>query len=742
MLTDRRSTRMTLAGLFGAGLFYAIVILLEGRWLDPSVYCAIVIEAALVHLSLNRPTVTKRDVGAIFLGVVIYLFASMTLHMFTEITVMAIGGVTIFVLVMIEPKFPLTKRAISTGILVGIVMTFMGIYLALKLGVVYFVGAEMLGALILGARGRYTPEENTIAVAIANGSSMISMGVLITFPAIEIFAPDVAPALITYPFIVFVTGASAVFGLILLAPLRDRFESEPWPQVKPQAECIVSLGMDRAAKMDVATGLVTSGAWVGVTKVAETISGESLSSLPHMLKSVLAPAAAIPDWIGISNSPLVAAIGYFVGWKRTVILVLGSVISLGIWVVLEGAQPIPYGSHLHRPEILYLVLGVFATIISGDIALSRGGDSLTPDEFEELASEGLGRQKEEEEVVTIDHPHSVSDIRRMMERRLTVSMTSLREEIREMVHNPREYLSSRRGQVPVWVALVSVTIYTIIGIAIFSIIRPFPGLEIHWLLFVLGAPLALISAYFTARAISETGMLAGYISDVMSIPAILVFHATFQAITTFISMLGALQDAAVALLVHLKLGRLTGVRGRDIFKAVFLGALLGTFVGSLMIYMIYRTYHFGTTDFPAPAAQLFGFLVISLQNIGNLVLPGMDTTLFPGVPAWLQFVYLLSFGISGYLMGRFLNRRGLSPMSLVVGLLIPPATSMAMLIGGVVDYKIKRDAPRDPLPERIEVQEMRTDRPSRVLSGVVAGEAIVTVIWVLWSAIMFFLPSL
>ncbi|MHA1813885.1 MAG: OPT/YSL family transporter, partial [Candidatus Thorarchaeota archaeon] len=223
-------------------------------------------------------------------------------------------------------------------------------------------------------------------------------------------------------------------------------------------------------------------------------------------------------------------------------------------------------------------------------------------------------------------------------------------------------------------------------------------------------------------------------------PAILFFRATFQAVTTFMSMLGALQDAAVALLVHLKLGRLTGVRGRDIFKAVFLGAMLGTFVGSLMTYMIYRTYHFGTTEFPAPAAQLFGFLVISLQGLGNLVLPGMDQELFPGVSPIIQFLYLLAFGIAGYLLGRELHRRGLSPMSLAVGLLIPPATSAAMLLGGLIDYRLKKEEGyENPVPERIDTVEMKRNRTSRILSGIVAGEAIVTVIWVLWSATLFIL---
>ncbi|MHA1742215.1 MAG: OPT/YSL family transporter [Candidatus Thorarchaeota archaeon] len=739
MIQDHKSTRMSLAGLFGAGLFYAIVVMIEGRWSDPSVILAAITEICLLVAALIRPPVTKRDVGIAILGLTLYIYLSVALGILTELTVMAIGGIVIYLLVMIQPKFPLTKRAISTGIGVGIVMTFLGIYLALKIGVVYFVGAEMLGAIILGVRGKYTKEENTIVVAIANGSSMISMGVLITFPAIEIFAPDVAPALITYPFIVFVTGVSAIFGLLLLAPMRNRFESQPWPQVKPQAECIISMGLDDEAKKEVVTGLAISGTWVGATRAAEMATGTTLASFPRLLRPIIPSAGAVPDWIGMSNSPLVAAIGFFMGWKRVLTLVLGSVISLLIWVVLEGAQPVSYGVHLHRPEILYLALGVFATIVTNDV-LSREDDKLSVQEFQALVNQqAVGG--EPSEGIVIDTPHKASEVPNLMKlRKELFSMESIKSEIRFLIEDPREFMRARGGIVPPWVALLSISLFTIVGIVVFFIIRPFTGLEIHWSLFVLGAPLALASAYFTAKSISETGMLAGYVSDLVAIPAILFFRATFQAVTTFMSMLGALQDAAVALLVHLKLGQLTGVRGRDIFKAVFLGAMLGTFVGSLMTYMIYRTYHFGTTEFPAPAAQLFGFLVISLQGLGNLVLPGMDQELFPGVSPVIQFLYLLVFGIVGYLLGRELHRRGLSPMSLVVGLLIPPATSAAMLLGGLIDYRLKKEEGyENTVPERIDTIEMKRNRTSRILSGMVAGEAIVTVIWVLWSATLFIL---
>ncbi len=736
-----RSTRALMAGMFLAGLIYGLFAMSTGRYDDPFVWLAIYIELVLLVASLIRKPPTKMDLVFLTLVMITYTMAASMLGLLSEVAIMAIGGVVLYAGVMTEPKFPLTKRAIITGLGVGVVYTFLGIYLSLKIGVVYIVGAEMLGAIILSAWGRYTKEENTIVVAISNSSAMISIGVLITFPAIAIFTPEIAygpPALITYPFIVFVTGISAIFGLLLLAPLRERFENEPWPQVRPQAETIISMGLDQTAKRTVLAGVAASAAWVGATKIAEASDPGSLAAVPNAFKSIIPAAGAIPEWIGITNSPLIASIGFFIGWKRTLVIFAGSIASMLIWVFLEGAQPITYEQHLKRAEILYLAIGVFVSIIASDVLSSRKKE-MKPEEFEEIVNApSTGSSEEESEGIVIETPHKASEVPMLMRaKEAFFPIEAMREEIRAMVTNPRAYIRDSRGQLPIWIIFISLTLYAIFGILIFSFVPIFPNLQIHWAMFVLGTPLVFVSAYFTARAISETGMLAGYISDMVAIPAILLLHVSFQSITVFMSMLGALQVAAIALLVHLKLGRFTGVRGRDIVKAVSIGMVLGTFVGSLMTYTIFTTYGFGGSDFPSPAAQLFGFLVLSLQGIGNLELPGVNQ--FPGMPQEFIFLYLIAFAAGGFIAGRELGKRGMSAMSLVVGILIPPATAVAMLFGAYIDYRVKKQDGFQPDSAGHETTFSPLRRKmSRILSGIVAGEAIVVVIWVIWSAITLF----
>ncbi len=740
-----------LVGLFSAGIFYTLVLMAEGRWNHPDVIFALILEITLLYLSAFKPPPDKKELGAITALMLTYLVLSAYFAFFTEAVVMAIGGLALYGIVRAEPKFPLTKRALGTGLVVGIVMTFMGIYLGLKLGVVFLVGAEMLGAIFLSVYGRYTREENTVVVAIANSSSMVAIGVMLVYPALAIFKPEnplFNTASIAYDptatllFIAVTTGISAIFGIILLAPLRSRFEKEAWPQVQPQAECINSIGGDMEAKKAVGVGLAASGAWVGATKIVEGTTSTSLGTIPRALAPIIPAASAIPDWIGIGNSPMIAGIGFFVGWKRAVVMGIGSIISILVWIFLEGASgSVAYSAHLKRPEILYFALGLFVTVILGDILSGREEKNLTPEELEERT-----QKIDEDGAIVIESPHKSEMLPRVLRvKEELFSIETFKEEIREIVDNPREYLRSRRGQIPPWIAIFSMCIFMVIGIIVFWFLTPFlqsptEPLQIHWLLFIFGTPLALVSAYFTARAISETGMLAGYISDIVAIPAILFFRVTFSAITTFIGMLGAVQDAAIALLVHLKLGKLTGVRGRDIVKAVFVGTMLGTTVGSLITFQLFSTYGFGGPDLPAPAAQLFGFLVTSLEGIGEGIgLPGLGG--LEGLDLIIQFLYLFAWAVCGFLAGRELNRRGLSPISLVVGVLIPPATSVTILIGGYINYKFKKkQEPTVKLPDhvsqQIEVCDAGYNNTSRILSGIVAGEAVVTVIWVLWSAFL------
>ena len=164
--------------------------------------------------------------------------------------------------------------------------------------------------------------------------------------------------------------------------------------------------------------------------------------------------------------------------------------------------------------------------------------------------------------------------------------------------------------------------------------------------------------------------------------------------------------------------------------------------------MLFITYGFGTSEFPSPTAQLFGFLVTSLYGLSSGQLPGTgDGVVLPFIGELVfpwNIIYLIAFGVIGGLAGRYLLRKGLSPISLAVGILIPPATALAMLVGGFFDYRIKKKREMMVVAGGSEPEDLLDEqkKTGRMLSGAISGEAIVTVIFVLWTAFMFFAAAI
>ena len=271
-------------------------------------------------------------------------------------------------------------------------------------------------------------------------------------------------------FIMFTTGISAFFGIVLLTPFRKRFEDEPWPRVQPQAECINSIGSDAESRKAVGKGLAASGAWVGATKVAEGVAGTSLSTVPYAFAPVAPVVTAIPDWIGMSNSPMIAGIGFFVGWKRALVMVLGSIISILIWIIIEGANgAILYTTHLKRPEILYLALGIFVTVILADVVGTKEEKNLTPEEVQEEL-----QPQEEEGVVIVETPHRSDELAWILRVKQEIfTIETFKEDVRQIIENPREFIRSRRGNIPLWIAFVSMGLFMIVGLVVFWFIKPF-----------------------------------------------------------------------------------------------------------------------------------------------------------------------------------------------------------------------------------------------------------------------------
>ena len=147
---------------------------------------------------------------------------------------------------------------------------------------------------------------------------------------------------------------------------------------------------------------------------------------------------------------------------------MGSLDSFLIWFLLEGASPaVDFASHIKRAEILYIALGVFVTVIAGDFLSGqkdKGKEGMTPEEFEEKTSADVS---EIDGAVIIETPIKSKELpSKLRIKQELFSIEMFKEEVREIIADPRGYLKSRRGQVPPWIAFVSLGLFMVVGIIV------------------------------------------------------------------------------------------------------------------------------------------------------------------------------------------------------------------------------------------------------------------------------------
>ncbi|MEQ9716056.1 MAG: OPT/YSL family transporter [Candidatus Asgardarchaeia archaeon] len=560
----------------------------------------------------------------------------------------------------------LNLHTLLVGFFLAFLYTFLQIYIELKVGFVVVTGMEILGFILLSLFGKYDPKDNVIVITITTASVLVNIGVLVAFPAISMFShlariPEVE---ITMPLIFTMIALTGFTGLFLLEPAKEAFMDEPWPQIEAQVQNIISLSEGNVqTKRNMMIGLLGAGAYMGTIIGLSQMTKYDLRTIPHGVG-----VTEVPPYIGISNSPMLVGIGFFAGFRRTLLIFIGSLFSMLVWFLLERDPHILFGEHVTRPEIFYTAIGIVGTTIALD-AWSAYKESKT-----------VSLEEEEREAVEV------------------------------FFSKENLFLFLKQWKC----SLLSLILFYVISVFLFSISGFFFPITIPPLLLLIGLPLVLISAFFVARAASETGMVVGFITDALAVPAILFFSINFPSVILFMTLMAAVQSAAVTLLGRYVLGRRLKVHDETIRKSAITGTIFGTIIGTWLIYIFSKPpFGFGTHEFPAPTAQLMGFTVLSLMKLTTFSLPFADEF---GIPYLIGF---LSLGIAASIA---LHKRNISPITLAVGLLIPPAYSIPLLLGGLISKYVQNRT------------EEIINKYKQILGGVVAGEGLIIALHVLWIA--------
>ena len=195
---------------------------------------------------------------------------------------------------------PLTKRAVIFGFLLGILYTFVGIYLSYKVGIVAMGGIFLLGYVLLQLTGKYDYKENVILIIIVTSCLLPAFEISDNIAALVIYGEYSGHNIpISFPLLFLMAAVGSLLGIFLLMPFKKQFLKLKWPMVQPSAKMVKAIGGGKQEKKRAFGSMALSAVIAAVTR----IGGFSTLGLP-----------SLPSFIGFEVSPMMAGLLYFVCW--------------------------------------------------------------------------------------------------------------------------------------------------------------------------------------------------------------------------------------------------------------------------------------------------------------------------------------------------------------------------------------------------------------------------------------------
>jgi len=252
----------------------------------------------------------------------------------------------------------LTKRAVIFGLLLGMIYTFLGIYLSYKVGLVALGGIFILGYILLQLTGSYNYKENVILTMIASACLLPAFEISDNIAALIIFRQySNYQIVISFLLLFFIGLVGSILGIFLLMPFKDHLLSLKWPMVEPSAKMMKALGGGKEERKRAFSSMFVSAAI-------------TLTTLLGRIRTLTLPS--LPSFIGFEVSPMMAGLGFFISLLGVISLLLGALYSIGVWFFLEGANPtLNLSKHIMHPWIFSLAIGIMVTTALMNIVLNR-----------------------------------------------------------------------------------------------------------------------------------------------------------------------------------------------------------------------------------------------------------------------------------------------------------------------------------------------------------------------------------
>ena len=225
----------------------------------------------------------------------------------------------------------LTVKAIVTGVLLSIILSWANAYIGLFAGLTVSasIPAAVLSMAVLGLFKRSNILEHNIVQTAASAGESLAAGVIFTLPALLILNYW---NVFDYWWVSVIAGVGGLLGVMYTIPLRHSLivsENLVFPEGQATAQ-VLKAGQERSgevrflalgAGLGAVLKLCETGfkLWDGIAQAAGRIAGDSIA------------------YIGSNLSPALIGVGYIVGLNIAALVLLGGVFSWNVALPLFGA---------------------------------------------------------------------------------------------------------------------------------------------------------------------------------------------------------------------------------------------------------------------------------------------------------------------------------------------------------------------------------------------------------------------
>jgi putative OPT family oligopeptide transporter len=583
-----------------------------------------------------------------------------------------------------EPR-EFTWRAVVMGALFGIVFGAANAYLGLRVGLTVStsipiaVMAVAIFRALQGVWGRSTILEHNISQTVGSASSSQASGLIFTIPALFLwgFSPSLTKLLV-------IALAGGLLGVLFMIPLRqflikNEHGKLPYPEGTACAEVLVAADAGGSHARNVFMGLGVGALYKWLMSGLNLWPRDAWAKVPFLPKGQ----------IGVDVAPALIGVGYILGVRIGLVMVGGSAIA---WLIL-----IPVIEMIGRgmteplfPETARLIADMSPEMIWTRYIRYVGAGA--------VATAGITTLIRSTPMIVSSFQHGMRGLRARMEGTHSTARAERTDH-----------------DLPLPVVLVGVA-----AIVVFLAAAPQVfGFVEHPAARVLGAILVAIFAFFFVTVSSRIVGLVGVTSNPtsgMTIATLLGTSLIFVALgwTDDWGKVAALSIGAVVAIAasiagdtsqDLKTGFLLGATPRRQQTGELIGVLTAAFFVVASILALERAYGFGSTELPAPQA-----------NMMKLVIDGV-----------LQAEVPWRFVLVGVGLALAAEVARLPSLAFAVGIYLPITTMTPIFIGGLIRRILESRQPDATAAGRVREQGVL------YASGLIGGDGLMGVGIAFWA---------